>query len=256
MAAHELPFYWEVLESLAPDTAISMQVITPDGATADDSVQRPMPALVWYPPANWQPGETMMTTSMPWYLPRAWAPVLAVTAGGQALAPRVTLPTLRVRDRPALAAIDGRLQLPAWERRNTRLRSFDNPSDPRAEAAAHFAGDDWQVGLTHWLPLSRACRWKQSVSRHRRAANRSTDYNLFVDLRDESGPDRRHRRRSAELVCAASDFVLAGGEDGVWSTHAVDLLVDLAPPYDWQSAATSADGRPPAAGRWSRGPGW
>ena len=79
-------FYWEVLEPLPADTAINMQVVKPDGEAADDTAQRPMPALVWYPPANWQPGETIVTTSMPWYLPRAWAPVLTVTAGGQALA--------------------------------------------------------------------------------------------------------------------------------------------------------------------------
>ena len=83
-------FYWEVLESLSPETAISMQVITPDGATADDTVQRPMPALLWYPPARWQPGEIIVTTNVPWYLPRAWAPVLTVTAGGEALTARIT----------------------------------------------------------------------------------------------------------------------------------------------------------------------
>ena len=99
-------FYWEALEPLPADTAINMQVITPDGATADDTVQRPMPALVWYPPANWQPGETIVTTSMPWYLPRAWAPVLAVTAGGQAWWPKVDQATpAPPTDRPAVASM-------------------------------------------------------------------------------------------------------------------------------------------------------
>ena len=122
-------FYWEVLEPLPADTAINMQVVTPDGATADDTVQRPMPALVWYPPANWQPGETIVTTSMPWYLPRAWAPVLAVTAGGQAWWPKVHPAHLRAAPPIGrrLLAIDGRLQLPAWERREGRLRPYANP---------------------------------------------------------------------------------------------------------------------------------
>ena len=99
-------FYWEVLEPLPADTAINMQVITPDGATADDTVQRPMPALVWYPPANWQPGETIVTTSMPWYLPRAWAPVLAVTAGGQTWWSKVDQATSAPpTDRPPVASL-------------------------------------------------------------------------------------------------------------------------------------------------------
>ena len=96
-------FYWEVLKPLPADTAISMQVVTPDGETADDTVQRPMPALVWYPPANWRPGETIVTTSMPWYLPRAWAPVLTVTAGGERALAKVDQPVLLrpPTDRPA-----------------------------------------------------------------------------------------------------------------------------------------------------------
>ncbi len=56
-------FYWEVLAPLPPDTAISLQLLTPDGEAADDTALRPMPALLWYPPPRWQPGETIVTTS-------------------------------------------------------------------------------------------------------------------------------------------------------------------------------------------------
>jgi hypothetical protein len=241
-------FYWEVLKPLVPDTAISMQVITPDGATADDTVQRPMPALQWYPPANWQPGETIVTTSVPWYLPRAWAPVLTVTSGGKALTARIlSSSSARTADRPAAAAIDGRAQLPAWERREGPLRPYATPSDPREPASARFENENWRVALTHWAaPVAVAPGAKLSVSTHWQAANpASTDYNLFVHLRDESGRTVATGDGPPYWFVPLPTSRWLGGEDGVWSTHAVDLPADLTSGrydlvvgwYDWQTGA-------------------
>ena len=242
-------FYWEALEPLPADTAINMQVITPDGATADDSVQRPMPALVWYPPANWQPGETIVTTSMPWYLPRAWAPVLAVTAGGQTWWSKVDRAiSAPPTDRPPVASLgDGRLQLPAWERREGRLRPYANPTDPTEPVSARFENEDWRVALTHWAaPVAVAPGHKLSVSTAWRAANpASADYNLFVHLRDESGRTVATGDGPPNWFVPLPTSRWHGGEDGVWSTHAVDLPADLASGrydlvvgwYDWQTGA-------------------
>jgi len=241
-------FYWEVLKPLTPDTAISMQVITPDGATADDTVQRPMPALLWYPPARWQPGETLVTTSVPWYLPRAWAPVLTVTAGGEALTARITPSSSeRATDRPATASIDGRVQLPAWERREGPLRPYASPSDPRETASARFENEDWRVALTHWAaPIAVAPGEKLSVSTNWRAANpASTDYNMFVHLRDESGRTVATGDGPPNWFAPLPTSRWPGGEDGVWTTHAVDLPADLTSGrydlvvgwYDWQNGA-------------------
>ena len=189
-----------------------MQVITPDGATADDTVQRPMPALLWYPPAHWQPGETIVTTSMPWYLPRAWAPVLTVTAGGEALPARITPSSSeRAADRPATAAIDGRVQLPAWERREGPLRPYASPSDPRETASARFENEDWRVALTHWAAPIAVAPGDKLVREHTLAGCQPR-VDRLQPVRPSARrkrPDRGHRRRSAELVCAAPDFAMA-----------------------------------------------
>ena len=204
-------FYWEALEPLPADTAINMQVVKPDGEAVDDTALAADAGAGVVSAGELAARRDDHDHQHAVVSPRAWAPVLAVTAGARALAPRVTPPTPESEhDRPALAAVDGRLQLPAWERRNTRLRPFESPSDPRAEAAAHFAGDDWQVGLTHWAaPIAVAPGDKLSVSTHWRAANpASTDYNMFVHLRDESGRTVATGDGRAELVCAASDFAM------------------------------------------------
>ena len=251
--------YWEALKPLPADTAISMQVLTPDGEAADDTALRPMPALLWYPPARWQSGETIVTTSVPWYLPRAWAPVLTVTAGGQPLAPRVTPPTSeRTLDRPTLASVDGRLQLPAWERRNARLRLFESPSDPKEEATAHFAGEDWQVGLTQWAaPIAVAPGKALPMSLHWRSAGPApVDYSVFVHLRDESGQTVATGDAAPNWFIPQPASRWSGGDPGVWTAHTITLPEDLASGrydlvigwYDWQT------GDAPAAGRCSREP--
>jgi hypothetical protein len=223
-----------------------MQVVTPDGEARDDTALRPMPALAWYPPARWQPGETVVTASMPWYLPRAWAPVLTVTAGGAALPPQVTSRAPEaVLDLPAFASVDRRLQLPAWERRKGRLRPYTSPTDPKEPASARFENEDWRVALTRWAtPIAVAPGAKLSVSTQWQAANpASTDYSLFVHLRDEDGRTVAAGDGAPNWFVPLPTSRWTGGADGVWTTHAVELPADLASGrydlvvgwYDWQT---------------------
>jgi uncharacterized membrane protein len=65
-----LRFYWQATGPLPADATISVQVLTPNGSIADDTALRPMPALLWYPPARWRVGERIVTETLPWYLPR------------------------------------------------------------------------------------------------------------------------------------------------------------------------------------------
>jgi hypothetical protein len=39
------------------------------------------PALVWYPPEQWQPGDTVHATTLPLYLPRSWGVTVEQTPG-------------------------------------------------------------------------------------------------------------------------------------------------------------------------------
>jgi uncharacterized membrane protein len=239
-------FYWQPLAPLPADTALSMQVVTPDGEAADDTALRPMPSLLWYPPARWQPGESILTTSVPWYLPRAWAPVLTVTAGGQPLYPQINATaSADPPDRPALAAVDGRLQLPAWERRDARLRPFERPSDPGADVTAHFAGEDWQVGLVQWsAPIAVAPGGKLPVSLHWRSAGPAPqDYNIFVHLRDASGQTVATGDAAPNWFVPQPTSRWSGGDPGVWTAHLLNLPENLASGrydlvvgwYDWQT---------------------
>ncbi|MCX6030455.1 MAG: DUF2079 domain-containing protein [Chloroflexi bacterium] len=165
-----LRFYWQALAPLSPDTAIAVQVLTPDGGVADDTAVRPMPALLWYPPARWQAGETLVTETLPWYLPREWAPVVTVSHV------------------PGTSEVSGTWVGLAWTRREGTLVPLKDPNDP-FQIAARFSDQGWSVRLTGWaaamavapgknLPV--ALRWQV-------AGPAPKDYTVFLHLRDAAG---------------------------------------------------------------------
>lgn len=54
---------------------------TPAGETLYQYADAMPPALVWYPPERWQPGETVRITTLPLYLPAAWGALAGTTPG-------------------------------------------------------------------------------------------------------------------------------------------------------------------------------
>jgi len=73
-----LRFYWQVLAPLPADTWVWPFTFADDGAVIEDTSQRPMVAPAWYPPAQWQPGETVVTETLPWPLGPAFNVGVAV----------------------------------------------------------------------------------------------------------------------------------------------------------------------------------
>ncbi len=108
---------------------------------------RPTPALLWRPPSTWQKGESVVVETTPWYLPRAFAPVLSVASGGQTvraeLAQRRRARTDRCKRagprRRSRAATD-RCRLPAFARRDGLVDVYEAPLYPVDKAEATFAG--------------------------------------------------------------------------------------------------------------------
>jgi len=51
------------------------------GQVVEDTTQRPMVALIWYPPNRWQPGEVVVTETVPWDLGEAFFIGVGVLSG-------------------------------------------------------------------------------------------------------------------------------------------------------------------------------
>jgi uncharacterized membrane protein len=63
-----LRLYWQALAPLPDDLRLWPFIFSDDGFLIEDTSQRPMVAPLWYPPAQWRPGETLVTETLPWDL--------------------------------------------------------------------------------------------------------------------------------------------------------------------------------------------
>jgi hypothetical protein len=239
-------FYWQVLAPLPSDATVSLRLVAPDGHAVDDTDLRPMPALIWYPPARWQPGETVVTEKAPWYLPAHWAPLLTVSAGSTRLAPAVSAQG----PLEAMTAVsDGSLRLTPWARQDGRLVP-DRQIPSGVPAAADFRTAKWGARLTgQRIPpvaspggiLPVALAWQSADP-----APAPLDYIVFLHLRDANGRTVANADATPTWYVPYPTSRWQGTVDGpftTWDMHSVVLPPDLAPGryslvtgwYDWQS---------------------
>jgi len=234
-----LRYYWRARSPMTGDTRLSVQVVTPDGTVIDDTAQRPMPALTWYPPERWQPGEIVVTESKPWYMPGTWAPLITVSTAGQVL-PAATGPG----NPEGVVDIspEGSARLQAWQRKGGVLKAFDAPQTI-LPAAAKFAGDGWSVQLDGIsmaksaapggaLPVSLQWRSKALEPPQR-------EYTVFVHLQNAAGETVANADATPIWFTArpTSGWQAKGGAPFVsWDTHELVLPPDL-PAGDYRLVA-------------------
>jgi uncharacterized membrane protein len=248
-------------QPLPEDLMIGYTARDPAGAVVDDATLRPMPATLWHPPAQWAQGETIVVETMPWFLPREFAPVLTVTSDGQTVRAELgaeeswSAPAGRGANLAAPAALaaarvapDGSLKLPGVARRNGRLDVFEGPLYPIDKADASFAGDNWSVRLREWsAPVAVAPGQQLPVLLYWQAARAAQqDYNIFLHLRDATGRTVAMGDGQPTWFVQQPATTWQAGSDGlagVTDAHSIPVPADLAPGtydlvvgwYDWQT---------------------
>ncbi len=266
-------FYFDVLEQPPADLTIRYEARSASGELVDSAEQRPLPALAWYAAENWRPGETIVLETVPWFLPRSFAPVLQVESGGQVQRPEV-LPT------PPLAQVgplpppqlpefvtevtgDGGLRLPGLARREGRLDLWEGPLYPVEPVDAAFAGEDWTVRLREWsAPLAVAPGAEFPALFYWQSGRIAPkDYNVFVHLRDATGQTVAQDDGPPTLFVdrPATQWRMGGdGLAGATDAHTIRVPADVQPGryevvvgwYDWETGQrlqrTAGAGRPSA----------
>jgi uncharacterized membrane protein len=226
----QLHLYWQALEPLPDGTEIAVQILEPSGEVVDDTAVRPMPAVVWYPPDRWRTDEIVLTTTLPWYLPVEWAPVVGVRRGDEQLVPSASSAEVEV-------TADGRVRLPAWAWRDGRPAPLKEPPDVHPDDA-RFTGDGWAVSLTgHSLPGSATAGERLPVKlRWQADAPAPRNYTVFVQLRDaQSRTVASGDGTPTWFTPRRTDRWPAGGYT-TWDAHTVELP-DSLPAGDYQIIA-------------------
>ncbi len=224
-----LRLYWQPLISLSEDTTVSVQALAPDGTVVADTATQIPVAHLWYPPAAWRPGEIAVVETMPAFLPRAWAPLVAVAVGGSFLSPHV-------EETPGSGQVtvtqEGQALLHPWERQGGALVPFSDPREMYpAPAEARFAGDNWAVRLDYTAVRVSAApgrdfpvmlHWTSDMG----AAPR--DYRVFVHLRDKGGHTVANGDATPTWFIPLPVDRWSRGF-ATWSAHIVPIPADLAP---------------------------
>jgi hypothetical protein len=76
-----LRLYWQALAPLTDNPRPWPIVFSDTGDLIEDTSQRPMVVPLWYPPTHWQPGETIVTETLPWDLGQRFSLGMAVLRG-------------------------------------------------------------------------------------------------------------------------------------------------------------------------------
>ena len=249
-------FYFKRLSDQPLPAGLSIQYTSrdPAGALVDDAGQRPIPALLWQPPTSWQPGETVVLETAPWFLPRAFAPVLTVSAGGHTLAPQVAAVEPQVAPPPGETPLtpavtdDGALRLPGLARRNGRLDFYEGSLYGIETDEASFAAEDWSVRLREWsAPRAVAPGSTLPVLFYWQAARAAPqDFNLFLHLRDATGKTVAMGDAPPTWFMPKPTTTWQSGKDGLAGTidaHSIAIPADLEPGsyelvvgwYDWRT---------------------
>ncbi len=182
--------YWQADQTLPSDLQVRQFMVTPEGTVADDPSQRPPVALLWYPPARWTPGETILVETLPWYLPDQWAPAAGVFRGVDWNDPRGRWTV--TGDAPLFDASTW-AQLPAWQREGRTLRPLEPPKAGRTAAPlAQWGtpeGGTWGSLLDAALPATPlAAGQPVTVTLTWELAQPAAhDDAVFVHLRDAAG---------------------------------------------------------------------
>ncbi len=154
----EVTTEWQVGDGFDPAAmAPSLTLRDPAGTILYRFVDATPPALVWYPPEQWQPGDRIRITTLPLYLPRAWGVVVETpglaqpVTGTVAANPQMSLVALYARGADGvLHRLDGVIGAAAWGESIAEIWGT-----PLTMTSVAFAAEPGPVTLNAWLPQGR-----------------------------------------------------------------------------------------------------
>ncbi|MBC7223367.1 MAG: DUF2079 domain-containing protein [Anaerolineae bacterium] len=186
-----LRMYWQALEPLAQDYRLYPFFLNRQGDVVEDTSQRPLAALLWYPTSRWRPGEVVAVETVPWDLGDWFAVAVGVVEGPNWAEGWRRLPVEVERCAYPWRLYDGGTwaRLHRFARMGERLRLVppdtkltpDHPLEAEFGGLVRLLGYDLQVvGEAEGRALLLTLYWQALVTPDR-------DYTGFVHLLDGTG---------------------------------------------------------------------
>lgn len=200
-------YYWRREAGVFDNTALRPFYYDPaTGHVLEDTSRRPLVATLWYPPEEWQPGETIQTQTLPWPVPEPYAIAVRVTVEDSPLSPTNFTVAPAVRYRP-----DRSVQVRTVGTDETKTVTVDGPwmlgqSEQVALVRARRPSDDSIVpGATYDVLL----QWRAS-------GPTDTPLSVFTQILNEDG-----------TLVAQHDGPPADGLRPTTDWHAGEVIADL-----------------------------
>jgi hypothetical protein len=183
----QVRFYWQPLKLISePQRLFPLFFNQTQTRVLEDTTVRPLMENVWYPPQQWQVGETVQSTTLPFAVGNDYDLMMAVLENGIALnGPRLpvsvgvgsAIPEITKENAPTLLRVrDNRVD-------STSLRQFALPDS--AEARAEQVGETIRLAGTELQGEAKA-GYTLSVSLYWQAETPPPeDYTAFVQILHE-----------------------------------------------------------------------
>lgn len=102
-----LRFYWQVNGPLPDDLRIYPYYVDDAGSVIEDTAQRPLVTVLWLPPERWQPGEVIVTQTLPWPVGDSFRVAVGVMSGSDWTNAATRLPAQLVKSPLPVQPLDG-----------------------------------------------------------------------------------------------------------------------------------------------------
>jgi uncharacterized membrane protein len=202
-----LRLYWQVHGALPDDLHIYPFYLDSAGGVIEDTAQRPLVGPLWYPPARWQPGDTLRIETLPWPVGSEFRVALGVARGGDWSNRAARLPVSLQETTNPVYVLDGgtALEIGRFRRVITTLTPAKRPAPQLATRtdigfgdAIKLIGYDVQGTVQAGSTVRLTLYW-QALARP------SADYHTFVHVYVNNG-----------RVAAQDDGVTGDSQPATW----------------------------------------
>lgn len=230
-----LRLYWQASAALPDDLRIYPFYLDDAGNVLEDTSQRPLVAMLWYPPERWQAGETIVVETLPWPVGDRFTVAVGVARGADWSNQAARVPVQAVETDAPVRALDNgtAIALGRFERVVTSLRKREAPPPrPGTPLQATFGGEITLLGYDMAGEIApgetvRLTLYWQAVLRPQ------VDYHTFA-----------HVYESAGQVAAQDDGATGGAQPTTWwfpsqvITETRTISIPAAAPADLAPAVT------------------